>query len=564
MSIAGLDIGTKALQASLVGLEVTGQNISNVNTENYTRQRVRFANDLVIQKPWGPMGTGVTVQGIEQIKDEFIDREIRNQTSAFKKSETLYQSYENLQSVFNEGEGYGLNQRIGEFFNALQDLTSFPEDISMRTAVLGEAETLAKQINFTNDQLDQMRLDMDVQLKSEIGEVNNILEQIAQLNTDIASIEAGTNATSSDLRDKRDGALKELAQYIDITVTEMNTGAVNVNTNGRQLVFAGEFNQLGTKLKSDDELVLHEVVIEGTSDVIDFQGGTIAGILEARDTAIVSYRDNLDSLARTFIEELNKIHSDGRGLVGYSTVNSTNAVNNNAAALNNAGLTLTPQDGSFDIIVIDEATGQEQSYTINVDLDGVGADDSLTDLAANITAAAGEVTATANADGTLTITMASGYTLQFSNDSSNVLAGLGINSFFTGADASDIAVNQDLMDDPALLAAAQSGNSGDNSNAIAMAQLRNSTVLNNDSQSFESFYQGMISRLGSETKQADITVQADEAFLQQVVLRRESVSGVNLDEEAANMMRYQASLQAAAKFINVMNDMLNVLVNGLV
>jgi flagellar hook-associated protein 1 len=564
MSIAGLDIGTKALQASLVGLEVTGQNISNVNTENYTRQRVRFANDLVIQKPWGPMGTGVTVQGIEQIKDEFIDREIRNQTSAFKKSETLYQSYENLQSVFNEGENSGLNERIGEFFNALQDLTSFPEDISMRTAVLGEAETLAKQINFTNDQLDQMRLDLDVQLKSEVGEVNNILEQIAQLNTDIASIEAGTNATSSDLRDKRDGALKDLAQYIDITVTEMNTGAVNVSTNGRQLVFAGEFNQLGTKLKKDDELVLYEVVIEGTSDVIDFQGGTIAGILEARDTNIVSYRDDLDSLAQTLIQEMNKVHSDGQGLVGYSTVSSTNAVNDNAAALNNAGLSLTPQDGSFDIIVIDEATGQEQSYTINVDLDGVGADDSLTDLAANITAAAGEVTATANADGTLTITMASGYTLQFSNDSSNVLAGLGINSFFTGADASDIAVNQDLMDDPALLAAAQSGNSGDNSNAVAMAQLRNSTVLNNDSQSFESFYQGMISRLGSETKQSDITVQADDAFLQQVVLRKESVSGVNLDEEAANMMRYQASLQAAAKFINVMNDMLNVLVNGLI
>ncbi|MBN1493729.1 MAG: flagellar hook-associated protein FlgK [Candidatus Omnitrophica bacterium] len=564
MSIAGLDIGTKALQASLVGLEVTGQNISNVNTENYTRQRVRFATDLVIQRPWGPMGTGVTVQGIERIKDEFIEREIRNQTSAFKRSETLFNAYEQLQSIYNEGEGFGLNERIGEFFNSLHDLASFPEDVGMRTAVLGEASTLANQITFINDEIDQMRLDLDVELRTMIGEVNNLLEQIAQYNIDIASIEAGTNAVSSDLRDKRDGALKELAEFMEITVTEMNTGAVNVSTNGRQLVFAGEYNELGTKLKTDDELVLYNVVIKGTADVLNFQSGAMGGILQARDTDIVSYRDNLDALAAGLIQEFNKIHSDGRGLEGYSTLTSANAVNDNAADLDNADLDIIPQDGSFDIIVIDEATGAESTYTITVDLDGAGADDSLTDLAASITAAAGEVTATANADGTLTITMASGYTIQFANDSSEVLAALGINSFFTGSDASDIAVNSDIIDNPSLVAAAQSGNPGDNSNALAMAQLRYSFVMNNGSQTFESFYQSEISRLGSEAKQADIEAQADNAFLEQVVLRRESVSGVNLDEEATNMMRYQASLQAAAKFINVMDDMLNVLVNGLI
>ncbi|MFC1809771.1 flagellar hook-associated protein FlgK [Candidatus Omnitrophota bacterium] len=562
MSIAGLDIGTKALQASLLALEVTGQNIANVNTPDYTRQRVRLATDLTIQKPWGPMGTGVTVQGIEQIKDEFIDREIRNQMSAFKKSDVIFQSYNQLQSIYNEGQGFGLNERIGDFFNSLHDLAAFPEDIAMRTAILGEADTLTNQIQFINDQLDQIRLDLDVELRSRVGEVNNILAEIADYNVDIASLESGTNTVANDLRDKRDGALKELSEYMEITVTEMNTGAVNVSTNGRQLVYAGEYNTLGTKLKSNDELVLHEVVISGTSDVINFQSGAIGGILQFRDTDVIAYRDNLDTLAETFIQEFNKIHSEGRGLVGYTDTTSVYSVNADTDVLNSAGLALTPQDGSFDIVIYDESTCQDTTYTIDVDLDGVGADDTLNTIAAKITAAAGEVTAVAN--GTLQITTSSGYTVSFANDSSDFLAAIGINTFFTGADASDIAVNQDLIDNPQLVAAAQSGNPGDNSNALAMAQLRNSLVLTSGSQTFESFYQGEISRLGSETKQADIEVESDAAFLQQVQLRRESVSGVSLDEEAANMMKYQASLQAAAKFINVMDDMLNVLVNGLI
>jgi len=562
MSIAGLNIGTSALQASMIALETTGQNIANVDNPNYTRQRVKLVNTPGIERPWGQFGQGVAVDQIEQIKDSFIDREIRDQTSEFKKNELVYNSYERLMAIYDEGEGYGLNGQIGEFFNSLHDLAAFPEDVSMRTAVLGQADLLTTQMKFLDGELNQLRQDLDYELRAMIPQVNSLLQEIATYNTDIVKIEAGTDQSASDLRDLRTGAMKELAEYIDIQVTEMDSGAVNINTSGRSLVYAGEYNSLATQLKSNDELVVYEVVMSGSGDVIDFTGGKISGVIEARDTDVTQFRDNLDTLAASLIQEMNKLHCDGQGLDGYSSLTGAQAVNDITAALDSAGLDITPSSGTFDIIIQQPSTGGEQAFTITYD----ATSDSLTDLATAITAASTRITATANADGTLSIDMDTGYTVMFDDDSGNVLAALGVNAMFTGSDASDIDINADLISSPTLFAAAQSGsdNPGENANILAMSQLRDTNIMNSSTKTFEGYYQGEITRLGSEAQEADVSAQASAVFLDQIQLRRESVSGVSLDEEAANMIKYQQAYQAAARFINVMSDMLNLLVNGLI
>ena len=563
MSISGLNIGTSALQANMVALEVIGQNIANVNNPDYTRQTAHLATSVAVPRSYGYMGTGVNVDQIQQIKDAFIDREIQGQTSDVSRDQAIFDAYERLQNIYDESGGAGLNAQLGDFFDALQDLASFPEDSGMRSAVLGQAGVLTNQVQFLNGELDQSRLDLDTEITSMVTEVNNLLKQVAGYNTQITQIEAGNTTTASDLRDKRTAALNKLAEYIDFQSNESSDGAINVSTSGRSLVFAGNYNQLGLTLKQGDELVLHNVVIDGTSDVINFTGGKIAGNLEARDTDIPSYIDNLDELAQTLINEMNKIHANGQGLAGFNSVQGTNEVSSTTAALNDAGLSITPADGTFQMVLTD-SSGNSQTFTVTLDLDGAGADDSLEDLATNIDAESAHITATANSDGTLTIDADSGYTLTFQNDTTNVLAALGINTFFTGSDASDIAINSVLTNNPSLLAAAQSSNPGDNSNALAMAGLRDSQVLTSGTQTLEGFYQTEIARLGSEAQQIDATTEAGQTFLGQLQLRRESVSGVNLDEESADMIRYQQALQAAAKYVNVISEMLNVLVNGLI
>ena len=127
-----------------------------------------------------------------------------------------------------------------------------------------------------------------------------------------------------------------------------------------------------------------------------------------------------------------------------------------------------------------------------------------------------------------------------------------------------IAINSALTSTPSLLAASQSGDPGDNANALAIAQLRSSQLLTSNTQTFEEYYQTEITRLGAESKEKDIAAEANATFLNQLQLRRETVSGVSLDEEAANMIKLQHALEAAARFINIMNQMLNTLINGLV
>lgn len=562
MSIAGLNMATKAIQASMVAIEVTGQNISNVNDPNYTRQRANLSTDLTISRPWGQMGTGVTVKSIEQIKDTFINREIRDQSSEAKKEEVRFGAYEQLLSIYDEEAGYGIDTRIGELFDAFQDLASFPESDGMRTAVLGSADLLASQIQSVNSELDQLRLDLDSQLKSVIPEVNNLLQQVASYNTEIVQVEAGTNITAADIRDQRDAALKELSEYMNVTVTETDTGAVNVSTSGYSLVYAGNCNFLAVtpNNSSSEELVVNNVVLAGSSNVINFTGGTIAGIIEARDSDITSYRDKLDTLATSLINEVNKIHCDGMGLVGYSSVTGNVEVTDPTATLDSAGLPMSVQSGSLTVVVTKESDGSQQEFTINID----PSTDSMEAVATALDGESIRIHASVNSDGQFDITMDSGYTIQFKDDTSNFLAATQTNAFFHGTDASDIEVNQALHTTPSLIAAAKSDSPGDNTNALALAQIQDALTMTSGTQSFTSYYQSEITRLGSESKAQDVAAETSSTFLDQLQLQRESVSGVNLDEEAANLIIYQNSYNAAAKFFSAVNEMLNVLINGLI
>ncbi|MBI2921920.1 MAG: flagellar hook-associated protein FlgK [Planctomycetes bacterium] len=226
------------------------------------------------------------------------------------------------------------------------------------------------------------------------------------------------------------------------------------------------------------------------------------------------------------------------------------------------------QDGSFDLRVTNETTGAVTTFNIEVDLDKslpLPSDSTIATIAAEINAEAGSlVTATVTADGRLQITAnAANLRFNFANDTSDFLAAAGMNSFFSGRDALTIAVDAQLISDPGRLSSGFSNATGDNGSAQALAALRNAKVLLDGSASLEDFYRGLASALGTRTAEAADRAESQGFLESQLEAERERLSGVNLDEEAVNLITHQRAYQAAARFIATVDTLLDTLINGL-
>ncbi len=572
MSISGLYIGTSSLQAQQIALEVTGQNIANVNTEGYSRQRASLVQSLPISRSYGTVGSGVRVDGIERIRDAFVDLEIRKQSSQVGGNSVKADMLDRTEKIFNDPSTSGLDTMIGNFFDALYDVVNSPDSVGMKHTTILEAQSMADQIRFVNDELDQLRIDINKAIKEDVKEINTLLREIASYNEDIVKTEAGVTSDANDMRDKRDLALKKLSELVNISTTEMDTGEVNVSIGGHSVVFGATCNELDTRVKEGDELPIDEVILEGTGTPLTISDGELYGYIQARDTDIVKYIDKLDTLARGLIDNVNQIHTQGRPINGYSSYESVNAVANPSAALNaSSNLDITPVDTTINITVIDKSTSSCTETTVSIDVDV--SSDSLNDVVSDINTAlsnAGysEIVASVTLDNTLSISSSDDdytFTIQSATDNKdNFLAAIGMNTFFSGTDASNIDVNSYLVNHPEAFANARSGASGDNTNALQLAQLRDRQVMDSDSKTIEEYYQDMIVELGSDTREAGTVLEASNSFLTQLELKRESISGVSLDEEAANLIIFQRAYEASARYINVIDSLLNTLVNGLI
>jgi flagellar hook-associated protein 1 FlgK len=287
-------------------------------------------------------------------------------------------------------------------------------------------------------------------------------------------------------------------------------------------------------------------------------GGQIGALLGVQQQVNASV-DHVDTLAHSLIFELNKIHSSGQGLDGFTTVTATNAVRDATVALNSpaSGLKFTPSNGSFVIHVKQTDTGLDTSTLVLVNLSGAGGT-SLNSLAASLSAISG-VTATVNG-GKLTISTASpGTQISFSQDSSGTLAALGVNNFYTGSDARDIAVNAAIQNQPSLLAAAKNGQPADNQTARAIADLESTAVGSLNGSTLKDSYQSLVNGIGAATAAAKTDAEATQSVSDTLEAQRSSLSGVSLDEETMNLMKQQRAYQGAAKLISTINAMMQTL-----
>jgi len=567
---AALDIAVSGLLSHQTAIQVTGHNIANVDTDGYSRQRAELVSQMPQNTPHGPLGRGVTVADIFRIRNEFLDGVFQNETQNFLELSVERDFLLRVQDIFQEPGEVGLSALMDEFFGAVQALANYPEEQPLRASLIASALVLAENFNEIDRRLEQIRTDANNEIIMRVSEVNSLAEQIAELNHNIVRAEAG-GATANDFRDQRTVLLDELAELVDIYTVEMTNGSTTVLVGGDVLVDGAYWSEVATQVNpalDPERNDLVDVVMASSGRVLNISGGRLGGLLEARDVHIPEVATRIDDLASTLIFEFNRIHSQGNGLTALTTLTSDNAILDPLADLDDTaatGLTFTPTDGSFEINVVD-SLGNIITTVITVDLDGVGADDSLTDLAANIDAVA-NINASVSADNQLVITADPTYSFAFSNDTSGVLAAVGSNTFFSGSDASDIAVNPLIVNDLNMIAASLSADprdTGDNRNALAMAALQDTPVLNSGTATLNDYYEETIGNLGTTTRRASDETIIAESFRRSIDRRREEVAGVSLDEEAANLTRFQRGYQASAQVFSVIDELLDTLINGMI
>ena len=652
-----LQIGLSGILTAQRSMLVTSHNISNANTKGYTKQSSVLAARNPTITTAGTLGQGVELVKIIRHKDDYLNSRLRDISSSIGSASIKSQYLKELETVFNETSDSSLNNALSSFFEGINDLSQYPEDMSIRSTFLENANTLTDTFRRIVNELDQMKTFIKQSIENKLSDVNTITSNIANINKQIASLKT-KGIESNDLLDKREALLHDLSKLTHITVNTQNNGMVDVMTPGGSLVS-------GTNVKS----LTFDIDTSGTLSITDsekmskftFKTGEIKALQDFYNTTIANYDKKLDTLASGIIKDVNRIHSEGVGLSGgFTSIKSINSVSSSTAALNTAGLTITPSTGDMYITVINTSTGAVTKNKVSVNV----ATNSLTDVKnainATVSGTAGNITASI-ADNKLQIGVATGYKFNFSyaldpnpgtmgtstasvsgvysgqsndtytftalgsgtigttsglqvevknsggtvvatldvgstytagntlnvangvslslssgsittgdtfslnvindSDTTNLLAALGINTFFSGSDASNIAVSTDVSNDVSLIAAS-TGEVGNNTNALRLAALQDDTSAINNT-TFADYLHQIASSLGEEASNAYKSEESYDAIETSLENRRDEISGVSVDEELVNLVRYQQAYQASAKYISIVNGLMDRLLSTL-
>ena len=494
--------------------------------------------------------------------DNFLEDRLRSAVSDQSSAETIEQSYAQLESIIGELSDTDLSTSLDDFFSSISEILNQPESSSVRNLAVLQGETLTSNIQRMAERVVEVRGDLNERVVSMADDINRLTNEISVLNVQIAEAEGG-NVSKSDavgLRDRRLSALESLAKLVNIHVTEQLSGGVAVYTGGDYLVFEGETREVQVVRGSDRGLAVADIEIIETGASLDPSSGQLQGLIYARDNVFGDYLDNLDDLAGTLAFEFNKVYSSGQGLNGYEELTSTYTVDDTNAALDRSGLDFTPVNGSFQVLVHNKKTGLTQTSEIIVDLNGMGHDMTLEDLRTALNDIDG-VSAEITPNRALKISSTgANQEIAFAEDTSGILAALGLNTFFTGSSALDIGVNSDVKTDPSRFAASRGGIGADTDTAIDLANFIDRPLSTKDDATLAFLYDRMVSDATQGSTVAKAVAEGSRVFEVSLRGQKTATSGVNLDEEAIHMLAYQRSFQASSKLIATLNELFELLV----
>lgn len=569
---AALNIGRSALATSSLGIQVAGNNMANAATPGYTRQVARLTPLRGDAASWN-IGSGVGVSAVQRQIDDGLEARLRLGTADAASANVTSQLYSQIEDALGELGDHDLSSELSAFF------TSWSERANQSpsgAAVIQQGQKLAQFMRRLRSDLVDQRTQADAQLGSAVTRANQLLTTIADLNRQVSEGEAGGPPANA-LRDQRDQAVSELAQFMNISVIDRGQQGYDILAGSTPVVLGAQSRGLAlTRTTVNGEL---HVAVTTTADNAELQieSGRLGGLLSGRGEAVNRTIEKLDTMSSRLIFEVNKLHSTGasaRGLSGATgtlvmpLADRTRALND-PANQTMAALPFQPANGSFLVRVKNTASGAEQEIRINVDLDGITSagtpgttdDTSLDSLRASLAGVPG-LSASVTADGKLDVRAADGYSFTFGEDTSGVLAVLGVNSFFQGSDASDVSVRSDLLSDSTLLTAGRIVNGAlvENGTALRIAGLSTAALDSLGGATLQETWRDAVQQVGADSAAASSKAQAASVVQESLQNQRAALSGVSIDEESVSLLDFQRQYQAAARLISVVQELTDTLI----
>lgn len=478
----GIEVSKRGIFAQQTALNTTAHNVSNANTPGYTRQRVNLQATNAIPVPSlqsstavGQLGTGVEANGIQRLREIYLDNQYRSQNKHFGYYEAKQSGLSQIEDILGEPSDTGLQSVMDRFWQSWEDLSQNPQEASTRAVVVERGMAVADTFSSIYTQLSELQNNLDEELKTKVQDINSIATQIADLNSQISKL-VPSGYQPNDLYDKRDLLIDKLSKMTDTQITNGTNGMINITIDGQPLVNGQTSVQMLATENQTTGLV--DITIGGAA--FTPQSGSLAGVYEARSVDIPNMVNQLDILATNFARELNNVHREGVSITSL-----------------NAGST-TKSDIPFFVDAADPTK------------DPTGANK------------------------------------------------LRVNPLITGN------LNN--------IATAKPGNTatGDGSNALDISKIKYQTISikNLDgtvaaTTNLDDFYRYTVSDLGTQSQEAKRQAENTELMTGQIDSQRQSVSGVSIDEEMAEMIKYQNAYSSSARMMTTIDEVLDKLINGM-
>lgn len=571
MSLFGtLQTSSNTLKAMQIGLQVVSNNIANANTPGFIREKANYVPAPVQKLGNLTIGLGVMVDSITQITDQFLTDQLRGASSDRVSADIQNNAYKGLEQLLGELSDTDLSTAMTEFFGSFDDTVNLTagDANSIRNRTVIEGSELAAEIRRLEGRAKDLRDSYDVQITQSVGQINQLTEQIAKLNVQITQVEGGSAGKSDAgaLRSAREQAVNKLTELVSATVAEQPSGGLSIAVGGEFLVFEGQRRDVALETSGIGEEAKSQLIFVDTTKALDIRSGKIHGLGVARDEIVDGFRASLNEFAATFIHEFNLVYSQGQGLEGFKSLTSVNGVDNPSLAINAAGLAFSPKHGSFEISVKNGNAAVAKS-TININLRNDGSDpqSTLASIAAQIDAIDG-LNASVDGLGRLSISGQSAeVSFTFGNDTSGFLASIGLNTFFTGSGSADMSVNSELSgvrNAGKIALSLDAAPGGTNTrNANLLSDFMDKPLASLDGASITERYDQVVSELGQNSTVAGSVAAGLGVFEATLANEFQAVSGVNIDEEAIQMITLQRIYQASARVISAIQEMLDILVN---
>ena len=619
-TFSGIELGKRSIMANTDAITTAGHNISNANTEGYSRQRVQIKEFDPLYKPdleraerAGMIGQGVDVQSINRVRDELLDSRIVSQANTESYWQTRSDYYTMIEQIYNEPDDVSVRSNMDKFWESWQELSINPESKASRQAVVTRAETLTDSIKQRWESLAGIGNLLEGDIEATVKQVNSLSKQIANVNAEIVRSRAmGDNP--NDLLDRRDLLVDKLSKLVNVSTDQRDGDEFMVHVDGKVLVQGGISRKIELQPRYDDTGYSKLVWADTKNDAV-FTGGKLGALVELRDVDVRNEIQSLNTMTMNFSDLVNDVH---RNAVGANKVTGLDFFVQHSFVENVNGNFDRNGDGTLDTSYVfrmsgtnaldkQQQVGIEGVMTFNGTTGNVQVPyfhtDTVETVIARINDSTSEVKAYLDKNNNLVLKATTSvqsenpdFVIRHVEDSGFFLSGYaGILSAngeqgaydFAQADAVNaltqgvqfavspvfnpsayIEVNPAIKNDVMSVAAgymdaAGKVPTGDGRAAVEIASIRNSSVMVGSMKTFDDYFADTVTNVGLKGEQAETNLLSQNAIMDDLRNLRDSISGVNIDEELSEIMKFQHGYNAAAKFITVWDSLLDTVINRL-